>query len=149
MKVSKEYSLKTEADKLFQWIIVLEKNDRYSENTSLERDKEFLECERRVLRMTGCRSPWELTERSPVWTRRGPWTACQSDVALGYTIPGLQHPTCISVQNQRQQRLQALPLCITINFHAPHDMHNINKSFIPFSFKKNNWRTEVTCKTHY
>ena len=40
LKVSKEQcSLKTEASKLFHWIIVLEKKDRFTEDSSLKRDE--------------------------------------------------------------------------------------------------------------
>ena len=65
-KVSKEQcSLKTEADKLFHWIIVSEKKDRYSKDRLLWSRMKLSKCEWCILRMTGPRSQWELTERSP------------------------------------------------------------------------------------
>ena len=59
LKVSKEQcSLKTEASKLFHWIIVLEKKDWFKEDRLVWSGMKLCQCERRDLRVTGCRSPW-------------------------------------------------------------------------------------------
>ena len=154
LKVSKEQcSLTTEAGKLFHWIIVLQKKDRYSEDTSLERDEEFPECEWRVLRRTGRRSPRKLTEMSP----RVNLKRALNRLSIR-RCSRVRHPRsstlyiCISVPNQQQQRLQAVPLCITIVSMVlliSRAHNNISNNSIPFSFKKNNRRTKVTRKTYY